>query len=226
MEKNIRKLIDEAYPLNERKKLVKDGPVTITVRPLNSAGNISGRRISLDIDNGMNNSTVVHEGTHLLRKADDDRNSKITRSMIKSNSRIDSKLLNIEESCTVAEQMARGKNPSSGYYRLVRVYDEKKKRWRYPNEEEALRMMNEDRMLLTNGTNKPLSGNAAVKSVEKNWEKSHISRLKMNSSCKTAVEDFKDLDKKAVNDIRFDVNNNRRKSNAQKKAVPRKVSRK
>ena len=65
MEKNVRKLIDEAYPLNERKKLVKDGPVTITVRPLNSAGNISGRRISLDIDNGMNNSTVVHEGTHL-----------------------------------------------------------------------------------------------------------------------------------------------------------------
>ncbi len=175
-EKEIRKIIDEAYPLEERKKLVKDGNVTVVVRPLeDSAGNIVGRKIELDRDHGKNNSTLVHEGLHHLRKVDKDRRGPITKAVDGS----DKNSLVIEESCTVAEQMARGKNPRSGYYAYAQVYDEKKKKWRYPTEAEANKMMAEDRALFTNGTNKPLSGNKAIESVEKNWAKSNIARLKL-----------------------------------------------
>jgi len=69
----------------------------------------------------------------------------------------------------------------SGYYQYVQVYDTKTNRWRNPTEKEATRMAKEDRKLFTNGTNKPLTGKPAVRSVEKNWKKSHISRLKLHS---------------------------------------------
>lgn len=192
-EREIRKIIDEAYPLEERQKLVKNGNVTVVVRPLqDSAGNIVGRKIELDRDHGKNNSTFVHEGAHLLRKNDGSRNGVAKTVMAVSDlskvSEINS--LNLEESCTVAEQMARGKNPSSGYYQFVQVFDEKKKKWRYPTEKEASDMMKEDRAMFTNGTNKPLKGNAAVKSVNENWSQSNISRLKIEGSKTRAIDEF------------------------------------
>ena len=47
--------------------------------------------------------------------------------------------------------------------------------------EEARRMAEEDRKLFTNGTGKPLTGKAAIESVNKNWSKSHIARLKLGN---------------------------------------------
>ena len=186
-EREIREIIDRAYPIEERQKLVKDGPITFTVRPLKDAsGMIVGRDIMLDRDCGKNNSTVVHEGTHLLRRVDNERTNKVTKTVDNlSIGKTDG--LNVEESCTVAEQMARGENPSSGYYQFVQIFDEKKKRWRYPTENEALTMMKEDRALFTNGTNKGLSGKAAIESVNNNWANSHISRLKIKGSRRMAV---------------------------------------
>ena len=92
----------------------------------------------------------------------------------------------VEESCTVAEQMARGKDPQSGYYQYIKVKDKKTNRWRYPYPEEAQQMMDEDRMLFTNGTGRPLSGKSAINSVNNNWIKSHISRLHFGRAKLTA----------------------------------------
>ena len=192
-ERDIRRIIDEAYPLEERQKLVKNGNVTVVVRPLeDSAGNIIGRKIELDRDYGKNNSTFVHEGIHLLRKDDESRSGITKTSMTSSNFNKTTEInnLNLEESCTVAEQMARGKNPSSGYYQFVQIFDENKKRWRYPTEKEALDMMRKDRAIFTNGTNKPLKGKAAIKSVNDNWSQSNISRLKITGSKTRAIDEF------------------------------------
>ena len=88
----------------------------------------------------------------------------------------------VEESCTVAEQMARQRDfDPSGYYEHVQVYDTKTHRYRNPTREEARRMAEEDRKLFTNGTGKPLTGKAAIESVNKNWSKSHIARLKLGN---------------------------------------------
>lgn len=192
-EKKIRSIIDEAYSLEERQKLVKNGNVTVVVRPLqDSAGNIVGRKIELDRDHGKNNSTFVHEGIHLLRRDDESRSSVAKTTMAVSDLSKASEInnLNLEESCTVAEQMARGKNPSSGYYQFVQIFDEKKKRWRYPTEKEASDMMKEDRAIFTNGTNKPLRGKAAINSVNENWSRSNISRLKIEGSKTRAIDEF------------------------------------
>lgn len=192
-EKKIRSIIDEAYSLEERQKLVKNGNVTVVVRPLqDSAGNIVGRKIELDRDHGKNNSTFVHEGIHLLRRDDESRSGVAKTTMAVSDLSKASEInnLNLEESCTVAEQMARGKNPSSGYYQFVQIFDEKKKRWRYPTEKEASDMMKEDRAIFTNGTNKPLKGKAAINSVNENWSRSNISRLKIEGSKTRAIDEF------------------------------------
>ena len=86
--------------------------------------------------------------------------------------------IGIEESCTVAEQMARSDKPDyTGYYMSVAVYDDRKHAWRKPTVSEARRMADEDHLLFTYGRGKGLKGDEALRSVEQNWEKSHISRL-------------------------------------------------
>ena len=86
--------------------------------------------------------------------------------------------------------MARAKKfDPSGYYQFVQVYDAKTKRWRDPTQKEAMKMAKEDRRLFTNGTNKALSGKAAVNSVETNWRQSHISRLKLHSKMAISTVD-------------------------------------
>ena len=51
-------------------------------------------------------------------------------------------------------------------------------------------MMMEDRAIFTNGTNKPLKGKAAIKSVNDNWSQSNISRLKIKGSKTRAIDEF------------------------------------
>ena len=74
--------------------------------------------------------------------------------------------------------MARSDKPDyTGYYMSVAVYDDRKHAWRKPTVAEARRMADEDHLLFTYGRGKGLKGDEALRSVEQNWEKSHISRL-------------------------------------------------
>ena len=209
-ERKIRKVFDSSFSLAERKKMVAKNDVNIEVRPM--AGKIAGEyRGKSDIDlrryKGDNNSIMLHEGTHLLRSEDDDRKNKITtsaskldiprRGSSKNAEKVRSRsMMNIEESCTVAEQMARAKtNAGSGYYKEVPVFDNKTRRWRKPTLAEVTKMQTEDRKLFTNGKNKPLAEKAAIESVNKNWASSHIARLKTAKSRRMAINDMAAIDK-------------------------------
>lgn len=185
-EEPVRKALDEAFSLEDRKKLVGKGRVEIEIRPLSvsAVGLHRGNNISLDRGRGQSNSVLVHEGVHHLRRVDSDRTSPLTKSFgpsdVAGGRNRDKDAATVEESCTVAEQMARQKGDNvTGYYYQCQVFDRGSRRWRSPTSEEAERMAKEDRKLFTNGTNKALVGDEAVRSVEKNWAKSNIARLKL-----------------------------------------------
>lgn len=208
-EKQVRKMVDDSFTNKEKEKIVSDGGMNITVRPVRGAN--SGLtdckdNIWLDRQSGMETGTVIHEGSHVLRNKDPQRDSEIVRSAnrlgirytgkSKSPTRqykqIVAKTSNIEESCTVAEQMARQKNMThkSGYYSQVQVRDRKTGKWREPTMGEMNMMIAQDRKLFTNGTNRGLTEDAAVRSVEKNWSRSHIARLKSSGSRSMAINDM------------------------------------
>ena len=197
-EARIRKAFDEAFPsIEEQKKMVAKSDLVLEARPLetNVSGKHQGDLIQLDRDVGIRNGVVVHEGVHHLRAVDKDRSGAATtlspdRVQYTGKSKDPAVIAGaklreavcVEESCTVAEQMARQKDfDPSGYYDHVQVYDTKTHRYRNPTREEARRMAEEDRKLFTNGTGKPLTGKAAIESVNKNWSKSHIARLKLGN---------------------------------------------
>ncbi len=134
--------------------------------------------ITVNRQNAVEQSTITHESVHALRDHDKKRTGILKRS--------DSVV--VEESLTVAEQLARSSSSDpSGYYWNCQVFDEKKRRWRLPTNKEALSMANEDHMLFTNGRGKGLKGETAMNSVRKNWSKSHISRLSYKSNGKMAI---------------------------------------
>lgn len=197
-EARIRREFDEAFPsLEEQRKMIAKGDLVLEARPLKDdvSGTHSGDLIQLDRDYGIRNGVVVHEGVHHLRAVDGDRKGaatvlspdsipytgKSTNPSAISNAKRREAVC-VEESCTVAEQMARQRDfDPSGYYAHVQVYDPKTHRYRSPTAAEARRMAEEDRKLFTNGTGKPLSGKDAIKSVNENWARSHISRLKLGN---------------------------------------------
>lgn len=197
-EAQIRKAFDEAFPsIEEQKKMVAKGDLVLEARPLeqNVSGKHQGDLIQLDRDVGIRNGVVVHEGVHHLRAVDRDRSGAATtlspdKVQYTGRSKDPATIAHaklreavcVEESCTVAEQMARQRDfDPSGYYEHVQVYDTKTHRYRNPTREEARRMAEEDRKLFTNGTGKPLTGKAAIESVNRNWSKSHIARLKLGN---------------------------------------------
>ncbi len=171
-EQKFRRELAMTYSPEDIRKFTACHP-TVAIKP--TGVGYSGRyipsrdRIELDRNDGLNQGTIAHEGGHLLRRTDPDRSSILTKS---------NRISGIEESCTVAEQMARSDKPDyTGYYMSVAVYDEKKHVWRKPTRSQARRMAEEDHMLFTCGRGKGLKGDEALKSVERNWEKSHISRM-------------------------------------------------
>lgn len=134
--------------------------------------------ITVNRQNAVEQSTITHESVHALRDHDKARTGILKRS--------DS--IVIEESMTVAEQLARSDSSDpSGYYWNCKVFDEKRRRWRNPTNKEAVSMANEDHMLFTNGRGKGLKGETAMNSVRKNWSKSNISRLSYKSNGKMAI---------------------------------------
>jgi len=140
--------------------------------------------ITVNRQNAVEQSTITHESIHALRDHDKSR----TGILKKSDAVV------VEESLTVAEQLARSDSSDpSGYYWKCQVFDEKKRRWRKPTNKEAVSMAEEDHMLFTNGRGKGLKGETAMNSVRKNWSKSHISRLSYKSSGKMAINEAADM---------------------------------
>lgn len=195
-ERSIRDTIDGAFDIKDREKLVSGGRMEIESRPLQSGvlGTHCENNISLKRGKSEEtNTVVVHEGVHHLRQVDKDRRSPIVKSFTAGDVEYSGKsrnpltiqkyrmheASNVEESCTVAESMARQRDDDvSGYYMSVQVFDPKTKRYRNPTQAEAVKMAAEDRKLFAPG-GKPLTGDEAVRSVEEHWKDSHISRLKL-----------------------------------------------
>ena len=177
-EKKVRRDLAATYTVDDLKKIAASSPIySVQYEPKGLGGQYKPwtTRIELDRDLGMEQGTITHETSHLLRYTDKDRKDprvKACHSMI-----------GVEESCTVAEQMARSDKPDyNGYYEHVPVYDEKRHCWRSPTPSEARRMAEEDHMLFTYGRGKGLKEDAALESVERNWSSSHICRLQHGSS--------------------------------------------
>ncbi|MFT0899498.1 hypothetical protein [Candidatus Methanoprimaticola sp. MG2] len=171
-EAKLRRELVMTYTPEDLRRIAETNP-TIAVKPTGVA--YSGRyvpsrtRIEFDRKDGFDQTTIAHEAGHLLRDRDPHRDDVITTRNPE---------IGIEESCTVAEQMARSDKPDyTGYYMSVAVYDERKHVWRKATRSEARRMAEEDHDLFTYGRGKGLKGDEALRSVEQNWAKSHIARL-------------------------------------------------
>lgn len=184
----------------EELKKIRQQETVYSARPLKRG--IKGRyipsmnKVDLDRRSGMDHQVMSHETTHMMRRRDSSRKNILT---------VTNTAANVEESCTVAEQMARSRAADmSGYYWKVPVFDEKTRRWRNPTDAEAIRMAEEDYMILTYGRGKPLKGKDARKSVEKNWEKTNIARLR-GSGGQMAITSLANQDpsfKKAEKEVR------------------------
>lgn len=179
-EKKVRKNLTESFTADELEVLGKS-KTTIHVYPRThtAAGTYQGSRNRVTVDRYKIDkpSVITHEVVHTLRDKD-----KTRRGILKV-----SDVACVEESLTIAEQQARLDEPgNTGYYWMVRVFDEDTRRWRKPTNAEAMAMAAEDHKLFTGGK-KGLKGKAAQESVEKNWHNSHISRLVYKSDGKMAI---------------------------------------
>lgn len=202
-------MIDATHTPAEVRKIAEEGAI-YTARPLNT--NVKGRYmgnawIEINRENGMEHQTVAHETTHMMR----DRDGKRKDILIKRNA-----ATNIEESCTIAEQMARSREKDlNGYYWMVPVFDKETRRWRKPTDAEVVQMCREDYALFTYGRGKPLKEKEAMESVEKNWVNSNISRLRCNSR-RMAISDL------ARQDRSFEKKKDEVLSNARGPSKPKK----
>lgn len=180
-EKKVRKNLAESFSADELDVLGKS-KTTIHVYPRThtAAGTYQGSRSRVTVDRYRIDkpSVITHEVVHTLRDKD-----KTRKGILKV-----SDVACVEESLTIAEQQARLDEPgNTGYYWMVRVFDEDTRRWRKPTNEEAMAMAVEDHNLFTGGGKRGLKGKAAQKSVEENWHNSHISRLVYKSDGKMAI---------------------------------------
>lgn len=185
-EQRLRRELVRGFEPGDVSKIAASSPI-IQVRPMSFAAtgsySPSGNRVTVDRDRGLRQRTVVHELSHQLRATDPHRRGPVVTANPDRN---------IEESCTVAEQMARSDEVDySGYYMKACVYDRRTCRWRGPTPAEARRMAEEDHMLFTEGRGRGLKGNSALRSVERHWAQSHIARLRMHGN-KMAVNRMAD----------------------------------
>ena len=186
-EQKLRRELVMTYSPEDLTRFANAHP-TIAVKPtgVGYSGRYVPARTLIEVDrkDGLNQGTIAHEGGHLLRDRDPDRADPIVTK---------NPIIGIEESCTVAEQMARSDKPDyTGYYRNVAVYDDRKHVWRRPTVSEARRMAEEDHMLFTYGRGKGLKGDDALRSVQENWPHSHIARLR-HGSPKMAINEMADV---------------------------------
>ncbi len=173
-EAKVRRTLVMTYEPSDVHKFAESRPtITVAPEPIGKDGIYypSRTRIELDRKQGLDQGTLAHEGAHHLRATDPNRHDPIIKTYPQ---------IGVEESCTVAEQMARSDAPDyTGYYWQVAVYDPKKHVWRKPTGYEARRMAEEDHQLFTEGRGKGLKGQDATDSVRRHWSESHIARLRL-----------------------------------------------
>ena len=185
-EAQIRRNLAKAFTNEELGALGRaKAKIHVYPRTHTAAGTYESSRVRMTVDRGgaYDQTTVTHEAVHALRDKDKSRRGIFKRS----------KIPGIEESLTVAEQQARTDTPGlSGYYWDCKVYDEKSKRWRKPTNKEATKMAEEDHKLFTGGKG-GLTGDAALRSVQRNWSKSHIARLSHKSKGQMAINQASEI---------------------------------
>ena len=143
--------------------------------------------------NSVFQSTIIHEIVHALRWYDVERTDPVTTSR-GSNSDPDDR--NLEEAATVAEMVIR-LNP----YVRVEYVSYYSKLESAETQEDAYEMMDEDRELFVGNSTEGapgLKGKNALRSLNKNFDKSNIGELKMGTD-KTAKEYGNELKKKEIN---------------------------
>lgn len=176
-EAKVRRTLVMTYDQGDVHKFAQARPIiAVAPEPVGRKGAYypSRTRVELDRYGGLDQGTLAHEGAHHLRATDHTRSD----ILLKVNSD-----RCIEESCTVAEQMARSDSPDyTGYYADVAVYDQTKHAWRRPKLSEAKRMAEEDHLLFTEGRGRGLKGQDATSSVKRHWTESHISRLRIGGN--------------------------------------------
>lgn len=176
----------------EELQKIRDEGTVYSARPLKRGvkGQYAPGKNTIDLDRktGLDHQTMAHETTHMVRhRVRDPKKDGVLLTV--------NEATNVEESCTVAEQMARSRDTDyTGYYWDVPVFDEKTRRWRRPTDAEAVRMAREDYMILTYGRGKPLKGSEAKISVEENWTKTNIARLRKGGSGRMAISTLANQD--------------------------------
>ena len=192
-------VFDKDVPIKDRAKIRRDVRASFTQEELKRISGKDGLIISTGItdkehsgvympksrgtcayivvEDPSNEDTVIHEVTHHLRVIDPKRNdiSKAINPNVKNPRRFRD-INNVEEAATVAEAAARTTKPTkrpSGYYGDI---DEVKK-----GKKSKKAAYDEDRKIMTYGTNKPVVGKKAIESVNKNFEKTNISKKKLGT---------------------------------------------
>ncbi|MDY0247361.1 MAG: hypothetical protein RBR26_10610 [Methanosarcina mazei] len=192
-------IFDENIPRRDRAKIRRDIRASFTQEELNrisgkdgliiSASQVDeehsgvymprsrGRCAYIVVEDPKNADTVVHEVVHHLREIDHKRIgiSKAINPNVKDPRKFRD-INNVEEAATVAEAAARTTKPTkrpSGYYGDI---DDVKK-----GRKSKKAAYDEDRKIMTYGTNKPVVGKKAIESVNKNFEKTNISKKKLGT---------------------------------------------
>lgn len=184
-QETVRKMLTESFTLTEQKEMFKNG-MTIEIVDLKGrcAGEYRGRvdgmtyLIRVDPDYLDDGDTLLHEMVHHARLTDSKRGSLLTktRSKDKNTVRVMLNDVSLEEAATVSEALARQgdyKQPTnSGYYGILSR--QKKK--------DPSVIIAADRELYAGSAktgSEGLKGQRAIRSVEKNFDKSNIADLNL-----------------------------------------------
>lgn len=182
----IRSILSDAFSPEELRALgtsVKHGTAGIDIwaEPFGNGadGAYDGRDLGFDIYSDDPARPFVHEAVHAMRDRDAGRRG-LPRTPVMYEEGIGADEVSMEESLTVAEQMARegGHRQSDPYYDSVPVWDGH--RWRKPRPDEAERMYREDLRLLKNTPGTPSQKTSAV------WTRMHLARLRLGGM--TAIQ--------------------------------------
>lgn len=201
----VKKVLKDNFTAKELKKAVKDQGIVITVAPAGqgASGWYRGKQFGVKtpqivVDPGASEDTITHEFVHHMRREDETRGG-IARCPfpLTSEKGIGSDymaltesqkgtLINIEEAATVAETVARTRQPEprpTGYYVHMPGGRDNYPTWYV-----------EDRETMTKGgkSNRPQIGKRATSRVNARFEETHISglRFKKGKSAKEGVAEM------------------------------------
>ena len=164
-------------------KMASDEGVTVLIENIGDAGSYDplNKTIRLSPNHSRSDSTITHEFTHHLRLKDNKRKGEVTRSRIERS--ISGENRNLEEAATTAETLTRltpyKKVDNIGYHGAMVGWDD----------ELGHELVNKDRKTFVGNAeygSKGLRGKRAVDAVEKKFDESEISKLKMRYSTESA----------------------------------------